>query len=108
MVATIGDDRLVPPTTNQPPRFGTPIVYGGVRFGVLYESYTARPVPGSASAETSATLRRGQPASCCHAGLGSKSEHPLPDPLQAVSLKPRAVSSAVSVVPPTAVTYGDD
>ena len=37
----------------------------------LYVSYTPRPVFGSASAATSATVRCAQPASCCHAGFGS-------------------------------------
>ena len=68
-----------------------------------------RPLAGSASAETSATVRFAQPASCCHAGFGSSVEHPLPAPDQVFSVQPRAVLAAlVSVVPPTAVTYWED
>jgi hypothetical protein len=69
---------------------------------------TATPVFGSATADTSATVRRAQPVSVCHAGLVSKALHPLPAPLHALSLQPRAVPGArVSDVPPTAVTKRD-
>src|SRR5487761_1719483 len=85
---------LVPPTTTQPP---APL------------SYSATPVFGSATADTSVVIRFAQPGSCCQAGLGSYSEQPDPPPVQAVSAQPRVVlESRVSEVPPTEVTYGDD
>ena len=68
------------------------------------ESNTATPVSGSATADTSASLRLAQPVSCCHAGLAMKAEQPLPAPDQAVSLKPRAPKEYRRDVPPTAVT----
>src|SRR5581483_1589685 len=93
----IGDATLVPPKiSHEPP--------------VPYVSYTHTPVLGSATAETSATLRREQLASVCHAGLASYALQPLPAPLHAVSVAFR-VPVAVNccrLVPPTAVTYGDD
>ena len=70
-------------------------------------SYTATPVLGSATAATSATVRRAQPVSCCQVGLGSYDEQPLPAPLQTVSVQPRAFVAFFSDVPPTAVTYFD-
>ena len=70
-------------------------------------SYTETPVFGSATAETSATVRFAQPLSVCQLGLVSYAEHPDPAPDHAVSDHPRAVASRVSEVPPTAVTYRD-
>src|SRR5579859_3966200 len=95
----IGVATDVPPNTFQPP-------------SLLNESYTATPVAGSASAETSATVRFLQPVSACQVGFGSKLAHPEPAPSradadQADSLQPRALLAGTSDVPPTAVTYGD-
>src|SRR6476619_3931904 len=100
----MGDALLVRATTPQPPTWGE-------------ESYI---VTQSATAETSATVRPEQPASCCHAGFGSQSEQPLPAPSASfgstpgnrlphtLSLQPRLiVGSLTSSVPPTDVTYGD-
>src|SRR5690349_7184816 len=88
----IGADALVPPTVIHWPM-----------------NITATPVFGSATAETSATVRRAQPVSVCQAGLGSKALQPLPAPLHALSRQPRVVvASRVSEVPPTAVTFGED
>jgi hypothetical protein len=53
----IGEATLVPPNTVQPPE--------------PYESYTATPVAGSATAETSAIVRREQPVSCWNEGFAS-------------------------------------
>src|SRR4051812_49976277 len=89
----IGDETLVPPKTSQPP---TP-----------YESYTETPVPGSATAETSATVRREQPLSLCHAGFGMTVEQPLPAPAHTVSDQPRALAAVTRWVPPTATTPAD-
>src|SRR5436309_13158904 len=105
----IGADRLVPPTWAQPSRpCASPpasiVSHSAASRQLLYVSYTARPVRGSATAATSATVRRAQPRSCCHAGFGSYLEQPLPEPLHAVSDHPRAVEVLRSVVPPTAVT----
>src|SRR4051794_41313119 len=107
----IGDDALVPPTCTQPsapdanPRASrksqNPLLPQ-----LLYVSYTATPVFGSATADTSATVRAAQDASCCHAGLAvSRAEQPEPAPDQAVSVQPRALVAVLSEVPPTAVTY---
>ena len=60
---------------------------------------------GLATAETSATARRAQPASVCHEGFEKYVLQPLPAPLQAVSLKPRAEPSSTRLVPPTAITW---
>ena len=84
----IGEATLVPPKTNQPldPLLGV-------------ESYTATPVLGSATAETSAlALPLQLVAVVYHAGLGLMVEQPLPAPDQALVVKP--------VVPPTAMTCG--
>src|SRR5260370_37555346 len=70
-----GEDTLVPPTTYQP---APP----------LSVSYTAGPVYGSATAATSAVIRPGQFASCCHAGLSIHAGQPLEAPVPAVSLHP--------------------
>src|SRR5262249_16665638 len=69
---------------------------------------TATPVLGSATAETSATVRLAQPASFCHVGFAYTVLHPLPAPLHAVSVKPRVLLARTRLVPPTAVTCGDD
>ena len=53
----IGDATLVPPNTVQPPE--------------PYESYTATPVAGSATAETSAIVRLVQPVSVWNDGFVS-------------------------------------
>src|SRR5262245_38586239 len=97
--AMIGDEALVPPTTNQPDWF-----WNGV------ESKTATPVLGSATAETSATARRRQPvlAFAWPEIWAWKREQPLPAPLHTVSLQPRLLEAVVSVVPPTAVTNFDE
>src|SRR3954451_14377942 len=87
----IGADALVPPNVAQPMKPN--------------ESYTATPVFGSATADTSATVRRGQPASVCHEGMVTKPEQPEPAPDQAASLQPRALPARVRLVPPTAVTH---
>ena len=67
-------------------------------------SYTARPVSGSATADTSAVVRIWQFGSFCQRGFGIQAEQPLPDPAQADSAQPRPVVVRVSVVPPTATT----
>src|SRR4051794_38990935 len=72
----------------------------------------ARPVCGSATADTSATVRPGQAGSCCHRGLSNQAEQlepaawPFASTAQAVSDQPRLFAARVSVVPPTAVTVG--
>src|SRR6266540_941530 len=71
----IGADTLVPPNTCHP--------------GAWKVSYTATPVRGSPTAETSATVRRAQPGSAWNTGLASNAEQPLPAPLHAVSVHPR-------------------
>ena len=83
----IGDEALVPPTVNHWPA-----------------KRTATPVFGSATAETSATVRLAQPESVCQAGFASYALQPLPAPLHALSVQPRRAAAAVSDVPPTAVT----
>src|SRR5947209_916647 len=93
MLATIGDDALVPPTICQ-----------CRNLGVRNVSYTSTPVLGSATAATSAMARLEHDASVCQAGLAMKALHPLPEPLQAVSVQPRAAAERLSVVPPTAIT----
>ena len=94
----------MPPTTFQPP--------------LPSLSYKATPVLGSASADTSATVRFVQPESValrlasCHRRLRLIAEHPDPVPSpplllpHTVSVQPRAeLGSWVKVVPPTEVTY---
>src|SRR3954452_19327412 len=87
----IGEEALVPPTvTHMPP------------------NSTLTPVLGSATADTSATVRRAQPVSVWYDGFASKALQPLPAPSHADSLQPRAVPAArVRDVPPTAVRNGD-
>ena len=60
----------------------------------VYESYTATPVFGSATAETSATVRFAHPPSVCQDGLPMYALQPLPAPLQTVSVQPRGVARA--------------
>src|SRR6185312_11196303 len=95
--ATIGDAADVPPYTAQPPW------------------YTATPVFGSATAETSATVRLAQPESFCHDGFASYAEQPEPAPPFELLVEPHTASTQprdddddlVSDVPPTAVTPTD-
>ena len=93
---TSGDDTLVPPNTIH-----------AVEWCVAGPN-TATPVFGSATAETSASVRFAQPVSVCQLGLANTALQPLPAPLHAVSAQPRAVPERVRLVPPTAVTCGDD
>src|SRR6266487_659142 len=92
----IGAETLVPPNTNQPLRPWKAVL-----------SNTATPVFGSATALTSATVRRTQPLSVCQDGLVTKAEQPLPAPLHTVSLQPRLFDAVRRLVPPTAVTKRD-
>ncbi len=66
----------------------------------------ARPVAGSATADTSAMARPLQLviAEVCPAGAALRVVQPEPAPFQAVSAQPRAVLFFTSEVPPTAVT----
>src|SRR4051794_5269913 len=99
--ATTGDATEVPPKTIQP--------LAPVLSAVL--SYTATPVFGSAIALTSATALRLQPVLTllCQLALVLYDEHPLPAPLHAVSVQPRAfVDVGLSEVPPTAMTLGSE
>src|SRR2546430_16438673 len=93
MPAISGAATLVPPNTNQ----AELLEFAGPK--------TATPVLGSATAETSATVRREQPVSVCQDCFASYAEQPLPAPLQAVSVQPRPPVVRLRVVPPTAVTY---
>ena len=63
---------------------------------------------GSATADTSATVRFAHSASVWKLGFGSKPEQPLPAPLHTLSSQPRALLEWLSEVPPTAVTYCDE
>src|SRR6185437_5459273 len=92
----IGEATLVPPKT----------VHADCV--ALTGANTATPVFGSAMADTSATVLLRQPVSNCHTGLAYTVLHPLPAPLHAVSLQPRALLLRTRLVPPTAVTCGDD
>src|SRR5580704_8417039 len=90
IAASIGAEALVPPTSFHPP----------LPFEV---SYTATPVAGSASAATSLSIRREQPvrpSAVCQDGWGSTVEQP--DPVQ-----PREFEAVLSLVPPTATTFGE-
>src|SRR5690348_16696354 len=97
MLAMIGDETLVPPKTSQPPT--PPNV-----------SYTATPVFGSATAETSASARLAQPVLklAWPESAALNAEQPLPAPLHPVSVQPRVPPPWVRWVPPTAVTKCDD
>src|ERR1051326_6327876 len=68
--------------------------------------YTATPVAGSESAETSAMVRLRQPVSVCHHGLWKKRLQPLPAPCHTVSAQPRSLESRTKCVPPTEITVG--
>ena len=89
--ATMGDEALVPPTTDQAPP-------------VASLQYTATPVSGSATADTSVSMRFVQLASVCQLGLVISALQPLPPLLQAPSAQPRDDVEVVSDVPPTATT----
>src|SRR5436305_14481367 len=86
----IGAAALVPPKTRKPPSWKL--------------SNTVTPGAGSATADTSAVVLRGQPLSCCQGGFGENLEQPEPAPFHAVSVQPRALFARRSEVPPTAVT----
>ena len=96
VAATMGDAALVPPSTIQPPSPN--------------ESYTARPVFGSATAETSATVRWPQPVSVCQLGLGmngaAAAARVVPGALDPAARAAR--STDTRLVPPTPTTYCDD
>src|SRR5262249_5307633 len=79
--AMIGADALVPPTSSQVPP-------------VPKVSYTATPVLGSATAETSLLARRAHwvATPACQDGLASTAEQPEPVPLQTVSAQPRVAA----------------
>ena len=76
---------------------------------------TLTPVFGSATAETSATVRLAQPVSFCHDGLAEYAEQPEPAPPLALFTEPHTLSTQprafdvdfASDVPPTAMTLGD-
>src|SRR5690242_10891358 len=113
MAAMIGVDRLVPPICAQPlSPFAVPVainaLHNSATVQLLYVSYAPSPLSGSATAETSATVRCAQRRSCCQAGLRSYREQPLPAPGQACSVQPRRFVAGSRVVPPTAVTNRDD
>src|ERR1019366_629922 len=65
------------------------------------------PVFGSATADTSASARLLHPGVILvwNEGFPTLMEQPLPVPLHAVSVHPRALVAVVREVPPTAVTY---
>src|SRR5262249_22255992 len=76
---------------------------------VSYVSYTAGPVAGSATAETSATDRILQPLSFWKLGFEKFALQPLPPLFHAPSAQPRAVPGDwVRLVPPTESTFGAD
>ena len=68
----MGDATLVPPRTIHP---DSP-----------YVSYTATPLDGAASAETSFISRQGQAWLVCHDGFLRERTQPLPVPCQALSV----------------------
>src|SRR3954451_22326196 len=94
----IGAEELVPPKTSQPtyPWYDV-------------ESYTATPVLGSATADTSAFALRVHPVTAlsCQASAFAV-EQPLPAPFHAVSPQPRALLLRTRCVPPTATTCEKD
>src|SRR5437762_13694449 len=98
-LAMMGAEALVPPKTSQPDRPCVRVV-----------SYTATPVFGSATADTSATARLPHPvtAGFCALRIALSVEQPEPAPLHAASVQPRLFDARVSDVPPTAVTERDD
>jgi hypothetical protein len=74
VAATIGEATLVPPKTYQ------------LEVVLLVGAKTSTPVLGSATAETSATMRLEQVGTTiCQVGLANTVLQPLPAPLQAVS-----------------------
>src|SRR4051812_21493704 len=93
----IGAEALVPPKTSQP---AAPVY-------VL--AYTATPVIGSATADTSAVALRAQRVTVlsCHTSA-LVFAHPLPAPLHALSPQPRALPLRTRRVPPTATTCEND
>jgi hypothetical protein len=92
--AMMGEDALVPPTTNHAPPLAS-------------LQYTATPVSGLPTADTSASMRFLQVGSVCQLGLAISALQPLPPPLQAPSAQPRDDAEVVSEVPPTATTPAD-
>jgi hypothetical protein len=88
MPATRGDATLVPPYTCH-----------------WLPWTTATPVFGSATAETSASMRLPQRLCDCHDGLGMYALQPLPESAHTVSAQPRDEDDFASDVPPTASTY---
>ncbi len=94
MPATSGVAALVPPDSSNWP-----------------STTSTTGVAGSATAAVSAIARIAQPLTMpvCHGGCANVVLHRLPPPFHAVSSNPRgALASATSVVPPTAMTCGDD
>src|SRR6186997_2733688 len=89
--ATMGELALVPPIAYHCPPL-----------------YTATLVAASATAATSAFIRRGQPVSVWKGGLAMTLLQPLPPDRHAVSAHPRVDPDRTSVVPPTASTCGAD
>lgn len=59
---------------------------------------------GSATAETSFSVRFPQPVSACQAGLDSPVEQPDPLSGHTYSVKPRVLAARSRVVPPTETT----
>ena len=91
-------DTLVPPGAIQ---FGTMPSCGTV-------SNTATGVNGSATADTSTSVRFWQAAgtvACSQPGAACSDEQPEPVPVHAVSVQPRVFDALCSEVPPTAVTF---
>src|SRR3954462_1560667 len=94
----IGAEALVPPKTSQPtyPWYDV-------------ESYTATPVFGSATADTSAVALRVHPVTALSCQTSAFDvEQPLPAPLHALSAQPRALEARRRCVPPTATTCEKD
>src|SRR5450830_643689 len=96
MAPTIGVATDVPPNTYQ---FAPPVE--------PYESYTATPVFGSATAAASVTVRWEHPVSFCQVGLLTYAEQPDPVPDQAVSDERAPAEVSLRLVPPTAITPAD-
>src|ERR1700760_2478750 len=92
-----GAPTLVPPNATQP---------------FSAELKTATPTEESARNETSGIARPCVPqrsATFCQPGTPTMSLQPFPEPFQTASPQPRGlVGSAVRLVPPTAVTYGEE
>lgn len=94
IAAISGEDRLVPP------------YWAHDEVVLLLGAYTANPVCGSATAETSAEARLPHPVpNVAAAGNAALTlEQPDPEPDQADSPHPRALVFLTNDVPPTAVT----